>query len=150
MATLPRRIVALSVGVVLVAGLATASVASARSTMVWLQNSYRPNEPFTKFTQATGSKYVDVNNNNQLTSGVDKQEFIPSVMSQYKCVMLWENGAPPAAYDTLNNYMLNGGTVVAVGEYGPDYAPVDSAMNAIATGLGSTMQLKANKLTMPQ
>ena len=120
MATLPRRIVALSVGVVLLVGLATASVASARSTLVWTGgNSARPNEPFTRFTTATGSKYR--NDLNELVPGVDKRDILPSNMSQYKCVMLWLNATPPAAFDTLNNYMLGGGTVVAVGEYGPDY-----------------------------
>src|SRR6476619_5115539 len=128
MATLPRRIVALSVGVVLLVGLATASVASARSTLVWTGgNSARPNEPFTRFTAATGSKYR--NDLNELVPGVDKRDILPSNMSQYKCVMLWLNATPPAAFDTLNNYMLNGGTVVAVGEYGPDYAPVDAGIN---------------------
>ncbi len=84
---LPRRIVALGVGVVLLAALATASTASARSTLIHNgDGAQNADQPFSRFAAASANVLVRTTN---INNGFLPHR--PELLAQYGCVMLYLN-----------------------------------------------------------
>jgi hypothetical protein len=142
MATWPRRIVALSVSVALLVGLAS-GVAVARDVLVHDgDGSANSGGPYSRFALASGTtlKYTTQTNGGFIPHRVD-------VLAPYACVMLSLNTQPIDVFRkaALKGYMEGGGTVVAVGEYGTfSGGSPDNVMNDVAASVGSTMAFVNN------
>ena len=90
---------------------------------------------FTRFATATGHP-------------VDVLRTLPSDLSPYRCVMLVANlpAFDAAATTRLRDYVHSGGTLIAVGEWGPYDEGADATMNALASALGVGLTLNAHTI----
>jgi hypothetical protein len=65
---------------------------------------------------------------------------LPSDIDRYRCTMLLDNvDLSEAQKVVIQGYLNAGGTVLAVGDWGPGYDAGDEAMNQLAEGLGVSM-----------